>query len=141
MEYKYFLGGKIVTSQRANLTEPFVKLSTEQNAFFEANPTASVQEVEACTLNTVSLEDYKSSKIAELSALSLSRGYELLSQHQRDNLLSGVEGLPYTLAQLKQLNTDCRTEFYRVKALIEAATTIQEADEAFNSNNYANITI
>ena len=139
--YRYFLDSKIVTSQRSGLTEPFVKLSTEQNAFFETNPGASVQEVEACALNTISLEDYQASKIDELSALSLSRGYELLSQHQRDNIYSNVEGLPYTLSQLTKLNTDCRTEFYRVKALIEAATTLEEVDAAFNSNNYANITI
>ena len=141
MIYRYFLNGRIVTHTSPDLQTPFRKLSNEQNSFFESNPTASAQEIEACALNTISLEDYIASKINELSALSLSTSYNLIPEYQRDNLLSGVEGLPYTLIQLKQLNTDCRVEFYRVKALIEAATTIQEVDTAFNLNNYSTITL
>jgi len=119
----------------------FTKLTAKQITFYKANPTASLREIKNCALNVVSLEDYKAQKIAELSQLSIDISYTLLTREQRENLDCGLPDLPYTQEQRITLNLNCRNEFYLVKTLIEEATTIQEVDNAFNSNNYSNITL
>ena len=119
----------------------FTKLTAKQVTFYKANPTASIQEIKNCALNVISLEDYKAQKIEELSQLSKDTSYKLLTLEQRENLDCGLPDLPYTQEQRIALNQNCRTEFYRVKELILAATTIQEVNLAFNSNIYNQITL
>lgn len=124
-----------------NQFSDFTELTTEQKTFYLTNPTATLSEVKNCALNVISLEDYKATNIAELSQLSKDTSYTLLTIEQRENLDCKLPNLPYTQEQRIALNSNCRTEFYRVKELILAATTIQEVDSAFNSNIYNQITL
>ena len=119
----------------------FTELTGEQKTFYLTNPTASIQEIKNCALNIVTLEDYKAQRIEELSQLSKDTSYKLLTIEQRENLDCELPNLPYTQEQRIALNSNCRTEFYRVKNLIESATTIQEVDSAYNSNIYNQITL
>ena len=119
----------------------FTKLTAKQVTFYKSNPTASLQEIKNCALNIINLEDYKAQKIAELSQLSIDTGYTLLTREQRENIDCELPNLPYTQEQRIALNSNCRTEFYRVKNLIESASTIQEVDSAYNSNIYNQITL
>ena len=131
---------KLETINCAMFTD-FTKLTAKQVTFYKANPTAAIQEIKNCSLNVISLEDYKAQKNEELSQLSKDTSYKLLTLEQRDNLDCGLPDLLYTQEQRIALNSNCRTEFYRVKELILAATTIQEVDLAFNSNIYNQITL
>ena len=138
--------GIVIQEKPNNWVKPennndFEQFTPEMEAFYTLNPTASINEIRNCALNVINLEEYKAQKIEELSNLSKSTGFSLLTLEQRENLDCNLPNLSYTQEQRINLNKNCRDEFYRVKELIEAATTKSEADEAFNSNNYANITI
>lgn len=136
--------GIVIQEKPNNWVKPennndFEQFTPEMEAFYTLNPTASIQEIRNCLLTVIDLEEYKLQKIEELSNLSITTSYSLLTLEQRENLDCNLLDLPYTQTQRTNLNTACRTEYYRVKTLIEIATTVEEVDLAFNSNNYSNI--
>jgi hypothetical protein len=130
---------KLETINCAMFTD-FTKLTAKQVTFYKANPTASIQEIKNCALNVVSLEDYKAQKIDELDNLSWEHGFSIISERIRNNIFS-ITNYKISKAQLEQFDIAHREEFHRIEGLIQAATTIQEVDSAFNSNIYNQITL
>lgn len=89
-----------------------------------------------------SLEACIARLISELSQDSFNAKDLLVPAYREDNairhkLATGEEMYTeYSLAQIDQLSVDCRAEFYRVKGLIESATTTEDAETAYNSKNF-----
>ncbi len=75
---------------------------------------------------------YREHIIARLSVESFSRSEALFPEYKARNIERGVctYDTPYTLANKVATDQECRTEYYRVKALVEAAVDKDGVDGA-----------
>jgi len=107
----------------------YQKLNTEQSAFYELHK-CSLNEVLNLTLNVpyvASLEEVKASKIQHFSNLAFEKRSIILAEYKLINAGLGVYDETET-ATIRQIVIDFRTEFYRLKALVEGAGTIAEIE-------------
>lgn len=133
------------------ITNPaFVPLSDEQTAFYTANPTASVAEVEKCELNPPyipvepTFEEIQAQAIKEISKKSLETLDRFVSAYQLANAQCSIlwaenskgESPIYDLATAQgyidtylRIGGLCRAKFYEVKGLVESAANKAEIEE------------
>ena len=115
-------------------------LTGAQIKFYEEHPKASVQEVLNCELNkpyVPPLDKYKELKVAVMSELSKATALQKYPQYVRDNIFAGVyDDTDKRAKAMQDYFVKMRDEFYRLKALIENATSIEEVDEICNDNNF-----
>jgi len=124
----------------------FTELTEEQETFYLDNKTETVIptviEVKNLTMNVVNavtLEQYKANVLSILSDKSLQRSEELIPSYQITNCVLSIQAITnsetpiYTNTQIDTIMSEanrigglCRTEYYRLKALIQAATNIEE---------------
>ncbi len=72
---------------------------------------------------------YRSTRIAEVSGMSFTLRNEIFPDYRVKNIIAGITyDPPYTLANYKATVEVFRTEFYRLKAHIEAASTKEAVD-------------
>jgi len=113
----------------------YQKLNTEQSAFYELHK-CSLNEVLNLTLNVpyvATLAEVKANKIQHFSNLSFEKRSIILPEYKLINAGLGIYSEIET-ANIKQIVVDFRTEFYRLKALIESAETVDEVNEI--TDNY-----
>lgn len=116
----------------------YEKLNAEQKAFYELH-NCSLPEVLSLTLNTYyvpTLDDLKAQKIQYFSNLSFEKRALKLPEYKLVNTGLGIYS-EQEAAEIKQTVIDFRTEFYRLKALVEAATTIEELNAI--TDNYESL--
>lgn len=136
----------------AEINNPaFTPLTEEQIAFYRANPTASIVEVEKCELNPPyipdepSFSEVQSTAIAVISEKSLVTLDKFVSAYQLANAQCSVlwaesnnKGEPpiYDLKTAQgyidtylRIGGLCRAKFYETKRLIESAVNKAEIEE------------
>jgi hypothetical protein len=78
---------------------------------------------------------YKNDKVTEASQQSFMHVESIFPAYKLSNIMNGVciYDEPYTVENYRVLVSGCRDEFYRVKALIENASSKAAVDEALTS--------
>lgn len=128
MEY-YIIENKIIGFE-AELDEQlysYTKLDQERKAFYEINR-CSVYEVLEMKLNAVyvpTLEELKSSKINYFSDVAFQQRSDIIPDYKLINAGLGIYDEVET-ASITEIVGKYRTEYYRCKALVEAAQTTEE---------------
>lgn len=128
MEY-YIIENKIIGFD-AELDEQlysYTKLDQEQKAFYETNR-CSVYEVLEMKLNTVyvpTLEELKPSKINYFSDVAFQQRSDIIPDYKLINAGLGIYDEVET-ASIAETVRKYRAEYYRCKALVETAQTIEE---------------
>jgi len=105
----------------------YPKLTDEQKAFYELHK-CSLQEVLNLALNEPYiplLADLKEQRIEFYSQLAFEKRAEIVSDYKLTNASLGIYSEEET-AQYKDIVMRFRTEFYRLKALVEACISIDE---------------
>ena len=115
-------------------------LNEEQIVFYKANPNVSLQEILDCKLiepYIPTLEESIRFKVDAFSRESFESRERILPDYKITNSSLGIYDQATTN---KILNTvvSYRTEFYRLKALCEACTSIEELDAVHS--DYSSIT-
>jgi hypothetical protein len=116
----------------------YPQLTAEQSAFYELHK-CSLNEVLNLKLDepyVPSLEELKASKIEYFSQLAFDKRSEILPEYKLINASLGVYTNEETL-QIKSIVESFRTEFYRLKALVESA--INETELNSIVDNYDSI--
>lgn len=85
---------------------------------------------------SVTLTDYRTQLVSRLSTESFSERAALIPDYRLNNLLLGVTDYPYTLAQALATVEAFRTEYDRVKTLINNSADHAAALSAFNSRTW-----
>ncbi|MBE2188570.1 MAG: hypothetical protein IAE98_03805 [Candidatus Kapabacteria bacterium] len=138
----YIIDKKIITFEEeldSNLYN-YQKLSTEETNFYLQNPTASISEIinQELTVQVIDLNEYKENCIAKVSEMS----FELRRRIYDDYKLMNVPLGFYSESEKNDIASVCskfRNEFYRLKAAIQAAKTIEEVNEIVATNKYSEI--
>ncbi len=116
----------------------YPKLSQEQSEFYELHK-CSLNEVLNLTLNVpyvATLEEVKASQINHFSNRAFELREIICPEYKLINASLGVYDATES-ANIKRIVEEFRTEFYRLKTLIESATTIQEIEMI--TDNYSGI--
>jgi len=149
---------KVNPKSGADLSENslFIKLTKKQADFYFAciaeGFKPSKDEILAAKRSEIfrpQLEQYKTGRVSELDMLSLQTFDDLIPaiwrENARNSLLvdSNAETI-YTreraieiIEKSNKVGAKLRKEFHRIKKLIKKATSIEEVDIAFNSNQYS----
>jgi len=131
MEY-YIIDNKIIGFE-AELDAKlytYPKLTTEQKAFYEQNK-CTLYEVLNLKLNDIkrpTLDDLKESKIQYFSSLSFERREEVLPEYKLVNAGLGIYD-EEEVVRIVNIVKKYREEFYRCRAAIENALTIEEVEQ------------
>ena len=116
-------------------------LTNEQTEFYNSNPGASVSEVINCQLlvpYVPTLEESIKFKVDAFSREAFENRERILPDYKITNCALGIYDAE-TSEYIKNTVNSFRNEFYRLKALCEACTSIEELN-AIHSN-YSSITI
>lgn len=122
----------------------YTELTAEQAAFYKANPTASVAEVQACELiaaetTAIDLGTYKAAKVKALSEKSLATLGEHVSEYQLVNARLSLEAEGESKIYSDEVSRSyietylhvggvCRSMYYAAKGAIEAAESVADVD-------------
>ena len=116
-------------------------LNSEQTEFYLANPSASTQEILDCKLiepYVPSLEESIKFKVDAFSRESFEYRERVLPEYKLTNCALGIYDSIET-EHIKNTVNSFRNEFYRLKTLCEASTSIEELNAV--QSNYGSITI
>ena len=117
----------------------YPKLSQEQSTFYELHK-CSLNEVLNLTLNVPYIATIDEVKISQIQYFS-NKAFELREiicpEYKLINASLGLYDETET-ANIKSIVTQFRTEFYRLKTLVEKATTIQEIEMITDNYNEIN---
>ena len=116
-------------------------LTNEQTEFYNSNPGASVSEVINCQLivpYVPSLEESIKFKVDAFSREAFESRERILPEYKIANGALGIYDVDIT-EQIRNTVNSFRNEFYRLKALCEACTSIEELNAVHS--NYGSITI
>ena len=118
----------------------YQKLTKEQADFYELHK-CSLQEVLNLALNPIyepSLQELKEQKILEYSELAFDIRREIIADYKIDNAALDIYD-EIEMNRIKSVIQAFRNEFYRLKALVENANTIEELNNI--EHNYNGIVI
>ena len=139
----YIIDKKIIAYENALDTElyNYDKLDPEQAEFYELHK-CSLSEVLNLTLNPKyepTLDELKASKINHFSTLAFDLREAILPEYKIMN--AGLPDVydPEEVLKIARVVTEFRTEFYRLKGLVEQATTVEELEAI--EDNYHLITM
>jgi len=150
MKTVFFIPKKVIINTSAN-DEKLIPLTDEQLAYYEANPTASYDEVwnigkpEAVPSIPIEtpIEDYKKYKIQEMSQMSLFLMSENgMKDHQVHNELAISAEAGEVSERLKSYNKTVallKGEYYRLRQEINAATSNADIDTVCEGAKFAEI--
>ena len=116
----------------------YPKLSQEQSAFYELHK-CSLNEALNLTLNVpyiATLEEVKASQINHFSNRAFELREIICPEYKLINASLGIYS-EIESANIKRIVEEFRAEFYRLKTLVESATTIQEIEMI--TDNYSGI--
>ena len=116
-------------------------LTNEQTEFYNSNPGASVSEVINCQLivpHVPSLEESIKFRVDAFSREAFENRERILPEYKLTNCALSVYDAEET-ERIKNIVISFRNEFYRLKALCEACTSIEELNAV--QSNYGSITI
>jgi len=116
-------------------------LTNEQTEFYNSNPGASVSEVINCQLivpYVPSLEESIKFRVDAFSKEAFESRERILPEYKITNCALGIYDQT-TNNKITNTVNSFRNEFYRLKSLCEACTSIEELDAI--QNNYGSITI
>ena len=116
-------------------------LTNEQTEFYNSNPGASVSEVMDCQLivpYVPSLEESIKFRIDAFSREAFESRERILPEYKITNCALGIYDQTTNNKIINTINS-FRNEFYRLKALCEACTSIEELDAI--QSDYNSITI
>ena len=138
----YIIGKKIIgfENELDNELYNYQKLNKEQADFYELHK-CSLQEVLNLALNPIyepTLQELKEQKILEYSQLAFDIRRELIPDYKIDNAALGIYDEIET-NRIKSIIQAFRNEFYRLKALVDNANTIEELNSI--EHNYNGIVI
>lgn len=108
----------------------YPKLNEAQSAFYEANLGAGLNEVLAMTLNPIqepTINELKEQRIQMCSEISFEKRKEVCPDYKNDNAVLGLYP-PEIKARIIECNTAFRSEYYRIKSIVEACVSIQELE-------------
>ena len=136
----YYINNKIMEGDLDPELFDYPVLTKEQTDFYYSNPGASVWEVMDCQLlvpYVPSLEESIKFRVDAFSREAFESRERILPDYKITNSSLGIYDQATTN---KILNTvvSYRTEFYRLKALCEACTSIEELDAVHS--DYSSIT-
>ncbi len=106
----------------------YEQLTTEQSNFYEDNLTATIEEIRLARLAVPyqpTLAEAKLNKIVYFSELAFELRLQILPEYKLINASLGIYDEAETLAITTIVN-EFRTEYYRLKALVEACSTVEE---------------
>ena len=116
-------------------------LTNEQTEFYNSNPGASTSEVINCQLivpYVPTLEESIKFKVDAFSREAFENRERILPEYRITNCALGIYDTE-TSEQIKNTVNSFRNEFYRLKTLCEACTSIEELNAVHS--NYGSITI
>ena len=116
-------------------------LNSEQVEFYLANPKASAQEVldmELIPIYVPTLEDAIRMKVDYYSRMSFENRERLIPEYKLVNASLGIYDEAET-HKIQNIVISFRNEFYRLKTLCEACTSIEQLDSIHDE--YGSITI
>lgn len=116
----------------------YPKLSQEQSAFYELHK-CSLNEVLNLTLNVpyvATIDEVKASQINHFSNRAFELREIICPEYKLINASLGIYS-EIESANIKRIVEEFRAEFYRLKTLVESATTIQEIETI--TDNYSGI--
>ena len=119
----------------------YTVLTKEQTDFYYANPGASASEVMNCQLivpYVPTLEESIKFKVDAFSREAFESRERILPEYKITNGALGIYDADMT-EQIRNTVNSFRNEFYRLKTLCEACTSIEELNAVHN--NYGSITI
>ena len=139
MKY-YIINNKVMIGDLDPELFNYPMLNEEQIVFYKANPNVSLQEILDCKLiepYIPTLEESIRFKVDAFSREAFESRERILPDYKITNSSLGIYDQATTN---KILNTvvSYRTEFYRLKALCEACTSIEELDAVHS--DYSSIT-
>ena len=136
----YIINNKILAyeSEFDTTLYNYQKLNSEQSAFYELHK-CSLNEVLNLTLNVpyvATIEEVKQSKINHFSNRAFELREIICPEYKLINASLGIYS-EIESANIKRVVEEFRAEFYRLKTLVESATTIQEIETI--TDNYSGI--
>lgn len=145
----YFYNYKVETSDVQIYAEGWQELTSEEIEIYKSGYYSSIEKIndnycfsKSITINQFNLETYKIEKIQELSYLSLSVGDIIAPTYKFHNCLLSKEmeetgEIPIypdwrdVMNEFKSKRVALRNEFYRLKSVVENATSKEQIDSLF----------
>ena len=140
MKY-YIINNKVMIGDLDPELFNYPMLNEEQIVFYKANPNVSLQEILDCKLiepYIPTLEESIRFKVDAFSRESFENRERILPEYKLTNCALGIYDAEET-ERIRNIVISFRNEFYRLKALCEACTSIEELNAVHN--DYGSITI
>lgn len=143
--FYYIIDNKIIgyeTQLDPVLYQGYPMLTNPQSDFYEANPTATLDEVLVLTLRPVApamtLEEYKAMRINQYSDISFEKRRAFYDDYKLINAALGTIYNAETNTDIINCVKAFRDEFYRLQTEINNARSIEEIDSI--TDNFDNLT-